>query len=166
MTPQEWKVEARSALKLALEELKHIKKQCLHAMGVSMVDERILAVVEEVLMSHSDGAQPAVPQGHEQEPVALVIDGVVVKSALPEKYTGHLYTTPPQRPSRSDIKPLTSETCKWQQSDDVNMPDTWEASCGAIWTFTEGGPKDNDMHYCPKCGKPAIEKAAHGITEE
>jgi hypothetical protein len=33
-----------------------------------------------------------------QEPVALVIDGVLVKSALPEKYTGHLYTAPPQRP--------------------------------------------------------------------
>ena len=31
-----------------------------------------------------------------QEPVALVIDGVLVKSELPEKYTGHLYTTPPQ----------------------------------------------------------------------
>jgi len=30
-----------------------------------------------------------------QEPVALVIDGVLVKSSLPEKYTGHLYTTPP-----------------------------------------------------------------------
>jgi hypothetical protein len=33
-----------------------------------------------------------------QEPVALVIDGVLVKSALPAKYTGHLYTTPPKRP--------------------------------------------------------------------
>ena len=39
----------------------------------------------------------------EQEPVALVIDGVLVKSELPEKYTGHLYTTPPQR------KPLKFE---------------------------------------------------------
>lgn len=36
-------------------------------------------------------AQPA------QEPVALVVDGVLVKSELPEKYTGHLYTTPPKR---------------------------------------------------------------------
>ena len=36
-------------------------------------------------------AQPA------REPVALVIDGVLVKSELPEKYTGHLYTTPQQR---------------------------------------------------------------------
>jgi hypothetical protein len=35
---------------------------------------------------------PAAPV---QEPVALVIDGVLVKSSLPEKYTGHLYTTPP-----------------------------------------------------------------------
>ena len=41
--------------------------------------------------AHRAGAQP------EQEPVALVIDGVLVKSELPEKYTGHLYTTPPQR---------------------------------------------------------------------
>jgi hypothetical protein len=29
------------------------------------------------------------------EPVALVVDGVLVKSMLPEKYTGHLYITPP-----------------------------------------------------------------------
>ena len=41
-------------------------------------------------MAQDKLAQPA------QEPVALVIDGVLVKSALPEKYTGHLYTTPPQ----------------------------------------------------------------------
>ncbi len=40
---------------------------------------------------HAPAAQPA------QEPVALVIDGALVKSALPEKYTGHLYTTPPKR---------------------------------------------------------------------
>ena len=68
------------------------------------------------------------------------------------------FTTPPQR------KPLTDEHCTWKQQDDIHMPDTWEADCGAMWTFTEGGPKDNDMHYCPKCGKPAIE-AAHGIKE-
>jgi hypothetical protein len=35
-----------------------------------------------------------------QEPVALVIDGVLVKYSIPKKYTGSLYTTPPaaQRP--------------------------------------------------------------------
>ena len=43
-----------------------------------------------------DGKKAALAQPA-QEPVALVIDGVLVKSALPEKYTGHLYTAPPQR---------------------------------------------------------------------
>jgi hypothetical protein len=33
----------------------------------------------------------------EQETVALVIDGVLVKSAIPEKFTGHLYIQPLQR---------------------------------------------------------------------
>ena len=32
-----------------------------------------------------------------QEPVALVIDGVLVKSAISEKFTGHLYIQPLQR---------------------------------------------------------------------
>jgi hypothetical protein len=49
-----------------------------------------------VLAKYRTAAQPA------QEPVALVIDGVLVKSALPEKYTGHLYTTPPQ-PAQNPI---------------------------------------------------------------
>jgi len=69
---------------------------------------------------------------------------------------GPLYTTPQQR------KPLTDGCCTWKNYDDFNMPDTWEADCGAMWTFTEGGPKDNDMKFCPNCGKPIIE-AAHGI---
>lgn len=64
-----------------------------------------------------------------------------------------LYTTPPQR------KP-----CTWKQTDDIHMPDTWEADCGAVWTLMDGGPKDNDMHHCPKCGNP-ITEASHGIKE-
>jgi hypothetical protein len=43
------------------------------------------------------GYDAAKAEQPDQEPVALVIDGVLVKSELPEKYTGHLYTAPPQR---------------------------------------------------------------------
>ena len=47
----------------------------------------------------------AIAELESQEPVALVIDGVLVKSALPEKYTGHLYTTPPQRTEQEQPLP-------------------------------------------------------------
>ena len=47
----------------------------------------------------------AIAELESQEPVALVIDGVLVESALPEKYTGHLYTTPPQRTEQEQPLP-------------------------------------------------------------
>lgn len=46
-----------------------------------------------------------------------------------------------------------TESCTWRQQDIDHMPDTWWADCGAAWTFTDGGPKDNGMNFCPKCGK-------------
>jgi hypothetical protein len=51
-----------------------------------------------------------------------------------------------------------TESCKWTQVDEMHTPDTWQADCGAMWTFTDGGPKDNHMNFCPKCGKPLIEE--------
>jgi hypothetical protein len=52
------------------------------------------------LIMNTDGIKDKVRQAiaglESQEPVALVIDGVLVKSAIPEKFTGHLYTHPPQ----------------------------------------------------------------------
>ena len=49
--------------------------------------------------------------------------------------------------------------CHWWQSDD-DSPDTWEGTCGAMWTFTDGGPKDNQQAYCPQCGGVCIEVRA------
>lgn len=34
---------------------------------------------------------------------------------------------------------------------------TWACSdCDAVWTFSEGGPKEHNMRYCPQCGKPIV----------
>lgn len=49
---------------------------------------------------------------------------------------------------------MTQQACQWRQTNDPYMPDTWEADCGAMWTFTDGGPKDNHMRFCPQCGNP------------
>lgn len=49
---------------------------------------------------------------------------------------------------------MTQQACQWRQTNDPYMPDTWEADCGAMWTFTDGAPKDNHMRFCPQCGHP------------
>lgn len=51
-----------------------------------------------------------------------------------------------------DTLATTGTQCQWRQADTISMPDTWEADCGAAWTFTDGGPKDNSMKFCPQCG--------------
>jgi hypothetical protein len=60
-----------------------------------------------------------------------------------------LYTSPP-----AQRKP-----CEWQREDDDHMPDTWRSACGVLWTFTDGGPVDNDMKYCCGCGAKLKEKS-------
>jgi len=43
--------------------------------------------------------------------------------------------------------------CEWSaDGDDLDMPDTWDGACGARWTFTDGGPAENTMSFCPQCG--------------
>jgi hypothetical protein len=56
--------------------------------------------------------------------------------------------------------PKQPTTCTWTQSADLGMPDTYHAPCGVAWTFTEGGPVENDMHFCPRCGNHITQKGA------
>lgn len=42
-------------------------------------------------------------------------------------------------------------TCVWAE-DGEDGP--WGSSCGHYWQFTDGTPTENDMKFCPFCGKP------------
>lgn len=54
-----------------------------------------------------------------------------------------------------DFKKLvTHKICEWKYDD---FEDRWEGSCGIEWCFSDGGLKENDVIYCPKCGKKARE---------
>ena len=50
-------------------------------------------------------------------------------------------------PSRSGVP----AGCEWTIEADPYM-EMWNGSCGITWSFTEGGPADNDCNHCPKCG--------------
>jgi len=64
---------------------------------ISLLDAYGMVNKAKQMQSSVDKAVNRMAQPAQQEPVALVISGVLVKSKFPENYTGHLYTTPPQR---------------------------------------------------------------------
>lgn len=45
-----------------------------------------------------------------------------------------------------------TETTSWTMIDsDINL---WKCSkCSEEWNFEFGGPTENNMHYCPACGR-------------
>lgn len=49
--------------------------------------------------------------------------------------------------------PRSDETCEWKYDPDG----FWAGACGATWMLEEGTPHENDMNFCPKCGKLLIE---------
>ncbi|HBE9082245.1 LexA family protein [Serratia fonticola] len=40
----------------------------------------------------------------------------------------------------------------------------WSAPCGLEWTFTDGGPAENYVKFCPCCGK-CVEIADQGVPQ-
>ncbi len=38
--------------------------------------------------------------------------------------------------------------CLWKQDKDGN----WETGCGNLFSYIEGGPKENDTKFCQYCG--------------
>jgi len=58
------------------------------------------------------------------------------------------------------VEPNERATCEWTLEDDDNG--TWQSSCGELWQFIEGGPKENRVSFCHNCGKPAIVRASKG----
>ena len=43
------------------------------------------------------------------------------------------------------------EACTWTETDDEDG--IWSSSCGELWSFIDGGPKENRVSYCHHCGK-------------
>lgn len=40
------------------------------------------------------------------------------------------------------------QVCRWGWLEE----DYWSGECGALWTFPDGTPTDNNMQFCPVCG--------------
>lgn len=45
------------------------------------------------------------------------------------------------------------DKCEWKQDENG----VWETECGNMFEITEGTPNENDLKYCPYCGKHLIQ---------
>ena len=55
-------------------------------------------------------------------------------------------------------EPAVQDVCEWDFDDEYEV--VWESSCGELWSFIDGGPKENRVRFCHGCGKP-VALAAH-----
>lgn len=42
--------------------------------------------------------------------------------------------------------------CTWTQEDDFEMPGVYRSTCGEVWSFVDGGVKENGVKFCHCCG--------------
>ena len=68
-----------------------------------------------------------------------------------------LYTALQPTQAQAGAVPLT---CEWTHNEDDGF---WETACGEAWRFDDGGPGENNMHFCHSCGKSLrIKGGQHG----
>jgi regulator of replication initiation timing len=59
----------------------------------------------------------------------------------------------------AELEANAGHICEWTYDSDGY----WEGTCGIAWALESEGPTENDMHFCPKCGKRLV---AHHIADE
>lgn len=62
------------------------------------------------------------------------------------------YDEPQPAPAAQYDASAQPSTCTWSLDDEDSS--TWSSSCGELWSFIDGGPKENRVTYCHHCGKP------------
>ena len=56
-----------------------------------------------------------------------------------------------ERLTAANVAPVAH--AKWIDYTEVPGAGYYECSrCGVAWMFLDGTPKDNNAHYCPRCG--------------
>ena len=53
-----------------------------------------------------------------------------------------------------------NDSCIWTQDSDG----TWNTCCGKVWEFNDGGPEENEAHFCHHCGGVLL--AEHFSSED
>lgn len=80
--------------------------------------------------------------------IASACEGWTMPDGLRKHLETALWSPPTPQPTQpqAGAAPLT---CEWMHNEDDGF---WETACGEAWRFDDGGPGENNMHFCHSCG--------------
>lgn len=103
------------------------------------------------------GNSPVVPDGIELVANTLEHIGNFADAAIIRQLAANQQQNAPQ-----NIPEIIPDSCTWTFS---NYDDHWSGTCGVEWIFPDGGPEENGVKFCPKCGKSVAVSATEGAEE-
>ena len=103
------------------------------------------------------GNSPVVPDGIERVASMAEYLGNFAAAAIIRQ----LAANQPQN-AQQNIPEIIPDSCTWTFS---NYDDHWSGTCGVEWIFPDGGPEENGVKFCPKCGKSVAVSSTEGTEE-
>lgn len=103
------------------------------------------------------GNSPVVPDGIERVASMAEYLGNFAAAAIIRQLAVNQPQNAPQ-----NIPEIIPDSCTWTFS---NYDDHWSGACGVEWIFPDGGPEENGVKFCPKCGKSVAVSATEGTEE-
>ncbi len=94
---------------------------------------------------------------------ALVLNGVTTRRQMDKQFQFGKLGTDALLIAQSQEQ-AEPPTCAWSSEDEDFMPGTYRSACGELWSYVDGGWKDNRVNFCHGCGGKVVD-AAHNIQE-
>ena len=109
--------------------------------------------------------QPPAGAGEVAEHYRNAIASACEGWTMPDGLRKHLETALWSQPTPQHTQPQAGavpQTCEWTHNEDDGF---WETACGEAWRFDDGGPGENNMHFCHSCGNSLRIKGGQHGTE-
>ena len=85
---------------------------------------------------------------HYRNAIASACEGWTMPDGLRKHLETALWSPPTPQPTQAQAGAVPL-TCEWTHNEDDGF---WETACGEAWRFDDGGPGENNMHFCHSCG--------------
>lgn len=126
------------------DKLLLIRNQLKMGHRLSFAEAMLLQRAIDILLNKA-GNSPVVPDGMERVATTLEYIGNFADAAIIRQLAANQ-----QQNAAQNIPEIIPESCTWSFS---SYDDHWHGTCGAEWVFNDGGPEENGVKFCPKCGK-------------